>query len=240
MIALLQTRGVDAAFRLHHLRRYDFRRGRHLGHADHVVEWQRPQRPRWMDEATYASMPETLTVRELRFRVDVPGCRSPEIVMATTMLDVRVYSTDDIADLFHLRWHVELDIRSIKQTLGMEMLACQTPAMVHKEIWAHLLGYNLVRKAAAQAAWERGLTPRQISYAGTVQTLEAFSGALIASSAEQRVLVYKALFAAIAAHIVGNRPDRVEPRRLKRRIDKYPMMRQPRGQERAAIINGEE
>src|SRR5262249_28812703 len=91
MIALLQARGVDVAFRLHHLRCYDFRRGRHLGHADHVVEWPRPQRPRWMDPATYASMPETLTVRELRFRVDVPGCRSPEIVMATTMLDVRVY-----------------------------------------------------------------------------------------------------------------------------------------------------
>lgn len=240
MIALLLAHGVDAAFRLHQLRHYDFRRGRRLGHADHVVEWQRPQRPTWMDEATYASMPETLTVRELRFRVDVPGCRSPEIVMATTLLDNQIYSTDDIADVYHQRWHVELDLRSIKQTLGLEMLACKTPTMVHKEIWAHLLGYNLVRKAAAQAAWERGLQPRQISFAGTVQSLAAFAGALIACVAEQRAIVYQTLFIAIATHIVGNRPYRVEPRRLKRRIDKYPMLRQPRDQERATILNGEE
>jgi hypothetical protein len=240
MIALLQARGVDVAFRLHHLRQYDFRRGRHLGHADHVVEWQCPARPTWMDEATYASLPKTLTVRELRFRVDVPGCRSPEIVMATTLLDHHAYSKEDIADVFHYRWHVELDLRSIKQTLGMEMLSCKTPQMVHKEIWAHLLGYNLVRKVAAQAAWEHKLSPRQISFAGTAQTLEAFAGALIASAVGQRASVYQAMFVAIASHIVGNRPDRVEPRRLKRRIDKYPMLRHPRSQERAAILNGED
>ena len=240
MIALLQALGVDAAFRLHHKRKYDFRRGRRLGHGDHVVEWQRPQRPTWMDEATYASMPETLTVRELRFSIAEPGCRTRDVIVATTLLDNQVYSTDDIADLYHQRWHAELDIRSIKQTLGMEMLACKTPDMVHKEIWAHLLGYNLVRKVAAQAAWERDLKPRQISFAGTVQSLAAFAGALIASAAEQRDSVYQTLFIAIATHIVGNRPNRVEPRRLKRRIDKYPMLRQPRDQERAAILNGAE
>jgi putative transposase len=238
MIAMLQAIGVDAAFRLHHLRDYDFRRGRHLGHADHIVEWRRPQRPNWMDEATYASMPTTLTVRELRFRVDVRGCRSPEIIMATTLLDHKTYSKDDVADLFHYRWHIELDLRSIKQTLGMEMLSCLSPAMLHKEIWAYLLGYNLARKAAAQAAWEHHLTPRQISFAGTVQALEAFAPVLIAGAAEQLASLYAALFNVIASHIVGNRPDRVEPRRLKRRIDKYPMLRNPRAQERDAILNG--
>jgi Transposase DDE domain len=240
LIALLQALGVDVAFRLHHLRHYDFRRGRRLGRADHVVEWQRPQRPTWMSEATYAAMPETLTVRELRFHIDEPGYRTQEIVMATTLLDDSAYSKDDIADLYGQRWQAELDLRSIKQTLGMEMLTCKTPEMVHKEIWAHLLGYNLVRKVAAQAAWERGLSPRQISFAGTVQTLEAFAGALIASATAQRASLYHALFVAIATHRVGNRPDRVEPRRLKRRIDKYPMLRQPRAEERARLINGEE
>jgi putative transposase len=238
MIAMLQAIGVDAAFRLHQLRHYDFRRGRHLGHADHIVEWRRPTRPEWMDEATYVSLPKTLTVRELRFRVDVPGCRSREIVMATTLLDHKTYSKDDIADVFHYRWHVELDLRSIKQTLGMEMLSCLTPAMLHREIWAYLLGYNLARKAAAQAAWEHNLTPRQISFAGTVQALEVFAGSLIAAAAEQRASFYKALFNVIATHIVGARPDRVEPRRLKRRVDKYPMLRHPRAQERDAILNG--
>lgn len=237
MIALLQQRGVDAAFRLHHLRHYDFRRGRRLGHHDHVVAWQRPQRPDWMDEATYATMPETLTVRELRFTIDQPGYRSDAIVVATTLIDDNVYSKDAIADLYHQRWHVELDIRSIKQTLGMKELACKTPAMAGKELWAHLLGYNLVRKTAAQAAWQRGLSPRQISFAGTAQTLEAFANLLLAAEPEQRLQLYGDLFAAIAKHIVGDRPGRVEPRRLKRRCDKYPMLGRPRAQERAALLN---
>ena len=240
MIALLYKRGVDATFRLHHRRRYDFRRGRRLGHQDHIVAWQRPPCPTWMDEATYATIPETLTVRELRFTIDEPGCRSDAMVVATTLTDQRVYSKEDIADLYHQRWHAELDIRSIKQTLGMKELACKTPAMARKELWAHLLGYNLVRKTLAQAAWEHDLCPRQLSFAGAVQTLEAFANLLLAAEPEQRLQLCHDLFSAIATHVVGDRPGRVEPRRLKRRCDKYPMLGRPRAQERAALLNGEQ
>lgn len=234
MIALLRQRGADAAFRLHQRRKYDFRRGQRLGHGDHIVEWQRPPRPTWMDEATYATMPETLAIREVRFSTDNPGCRSRSIIVATTLLDDKQYSNTDIADLYHQRWHAELDIRSIKQTLGMDMIHCKLPAMSRKALWAHLLGYNLVRKAAAQAAWKKGLAPRQISFAGTVQILEAFRWLLIAGADDQKTIVYHTLFIAIAAHQVGDRPNRVEPRRLKRRHDKY----QHLGMPRAAAING--
>jgi putative transposase len=237
-IALLAAHGVDVAFRLHHLRHYDFRRGRRLGQADHVVEWLRPQRPRWMSHATYATMPETLTVRELRFNVDNPGFRSREIIVATTLLDDRTYSKVDIADLYHRRWLAELDLRAIKRTLGMEQLTCKTPEMVRKELWAHFLGYNLARKVAAQAAWERGLCPRQISFAATVQTLEAFATVLIGSESAQRAEVCRQMFWAIAIHEVGDRPGRVEPRRLKRRQgNDYPMMNAPRAQARARLLN---
>lgn len=239
MIALLRQRGVDAAFRLHHLRHYDFRRGRRLGRDDHIVVWQRPQRPEWMDQETYAAMPETLTVREVRFTVDAPGCRSSSIIVATTLLDGKEYRSADIADLYHQRWHIELDLRSIKQTLGMDMIRCKTPAMVRKSLWTHLLAYNLVRKAAAQAAWEHDLAPRQISFAGTMQTLEAFHWALIASADDERAAVNGALLIAIATHTVGNRPDRIEPRRLKRRYDRYRLLRMPRAQARTAAINGQ-
>jgi hypothetical protein len=238
MIALLRARGVDVAFRLHHQRRYDFRRGQRVGRSDHIVQWQRPPRPDWMDEETYASMPERLTIRELRFQIDEQGCRTHEIVMATTLLDHQAYEKDDIADLYHYRWHVELDLRSIKQTLKMKALVCKTPVMAHKELWAHLLGYNLARKAAAQAAQEHNLTPRQISFAGVVQTLEAFRDMLIASSDDHRGTVYEGLFLAIAAHRVADRPNRVEPRRLKRRDDKYQMLGRPRAEERAALLSG--
>jgi hypothetical protein len=237
MIALSLGRGVDVAFRLHHLRKYDFRRGRRLGHDDHVVEWRRPQRPDWMDPETYATMPETLTVREVRFPVDNPGFRTREIIVATTLLDEHTYPKNDIADLYHQRWHVELDLRSIKQTLGMKVLVCKTPAMARKELWAHLLGYNLARKAAAQAAWEHGLCPRQISFAGMVQTLETFSNLLLAVEPEQRRQVCQRLFQAIAAHRVGDRPGRVEPRRLKRRNDKYQMLHRTRAEARAELLD---
>ena len=240
LIALLQQRGVDVAFRLHHKRRYDFRRGRHLGHHDHVVAWQRPRRPDWMDEATYATIPETLTVRELRFTIDQPGYRTRAMIVATTLLDDHAYSKDAVADLYHQRWHVELDLRSIKQTLGMEVLACKTPAMARKELWAHLLSYNLVRKTAAQAAWQHGLQAgTDVVRRRTVQTLEAFANLLLAIEPEQRLQVCHELFRAIATHMVGDRPGRIEPRRLKRRCDKYQMLNRPRAQERAALLNGE-
>lgn len=240
MIALLMQQGVDVAFRLHQQRHYDFRRGQRLGHDDHIVEWQRPQRPTWMDAATYATIPETLKLREVRFNTETPGFRTREIIVATTLLDDNTYSKDEIADLYHRRWHAELDLRSIKQTLGMDELVCKTPAMARKELWAHLLGYNLARKVAAQVAMERGLCPRQLSFAGTVQTLEAFSTALLTVDESGRLSLCQTVFAAIAAHRVGNRPGRVEPRRLKRRRNKYPLLTRPRAQARAAQLNGEE
>jgi hypothetical protein len=236
MIALLQQRGADAAFRLHQKRHYDFRRGERLGRNDHVVVWYRPERPDWMDEATYATMPEVLIVREVRFDIDEPGCRSRQVIVATTLTNSRQYSNTDIADLYHQRWHAELDIRAIKQTLGMDMVHCKTPALSRKAVWAHLLGYNLVRKAAAQAAVTKGLAPRQISFAGTVQTLEAFRDLLIASDTSDRESVFERLFIAIATHRVGDRPGRVEPRRLKRRYDAYSLLTRPRNQARAACL----
>lgn len=235
MIALLRQLGVDVVFRLHQGRHYDFRSGQRLGDDDHLVEWQRPQRPKWMDEATYATMPETLTVRELRFTVEEPGFRTREIIVATTMLDDQLYSKADIAELYHRRWQAELDLRAIKRTLGMERLACLTPAMVRKELWTYLLGYNLARKVAAQAAMQRGVCPRQISFAGTVQTLEAFRVLLIAT--DQHVFICREMFKAIATHKVGDRPGRVEPRSIKRRMgNQYPTLKMPRDEARAQLL----
>jgi hypothetical protein len=191
-----------------------------------------------MDEETYASMPTSLTIREVRFTIDDPGCRSRQVIVATTLTNSREYSTTDIADLYHQRWHAELDIRAVKQSLGMDMIHCKSPAMSRKALWANLLGYNLVRKVAAQAASEHNLAPRQISFAGAKDTLEAFSELLYASADDRRNTAYHDLFVAVATHIVGDRPDRVEPRRLKRRYDKYQHLRMPRVQARAAAING--
>jgi Transposase DDE domain len=236
MVALVQPLGVDVAFRLHQRRHYDFRRGKRLGPGDHVVVWTKPARPAWMDAETYARLPQELTIREVRFRVTQPGYRSKEIIVATTLCDAGSYGRDDIADLYHQRWHVELDIRAIKQTLRMDQLSCKAPAMVRRELWAHLLGYNLVRKVMAQAAWARGLSPRQISFAGAVQIVEAFRWLLLCSRAEVRGAVYTAVFVAIATHEVGDRPGRCEPRCVKRRPKEYARLTKPRAEARAELL----
>jgi hypothetical protein len=236
MAALLWHLRVDVVFRLHQRRHYDFRRGRRLGPGDHVVVWAKPERPEWMDRETYALLPDQLTIREVRFRVEVPGSRSEEVVAATTLCDVARHSKDDIADLYHRRWHVELDIRAIKQTLKMDQLACKTPAMVRRELWAHLLGYNLVRKVMAQAAAARGLSPRQVSFAGAVQTLEAFRWLLLCSRAGASDTVCLAVLVAIGTHEVGDRPGRCEPRCVKRRPKQYRRLTKPRAEARAELL----
>lgn len=236
MVALLWQRGVHVVFRLHQLRDYDFRRGRRLGRGDHVVSWAKPPRPEWMDEETYAGLPAELTVREVRFRVETPGYRPERIVAATTLCDAGKYSKDDIADLYHRRWHVELDIRALKQTLKMDHLVCKTPAMVRRELWAHLLGYNLVRKVMAQAAAARGLSPRQVSFAGAVQTLEAFRWLLLCSRTEAQGTVCQAVLVAIGTHKVGDRPGRCEPRKVKHRPKHYGWLTKPRAEARAELL----
>jgi putative transposase len=236
LVALLLQQGADVAFRLHQRRHYDFRRGKRLGKGDHVATWHKPARPDWMDAETYAAIPDTLEVREVRVRVVQPGYRTREIIVATTLTDAEQYPQKDIADLYHYRWHVELDIRAIKQTLQMDILSCQTPEMVRKEIWTHLLGYNLMRTVMARAARQKQIKPREVSFAGAVQTVDAFRWLLLLLPQEKLAIAVDALLKAVGTHKVGNRPGRCEPRKKKRRPKSYPRLMKPRAQERAALL----
>jgi putative transposase len=238
MVALLQQRGVDVVVRLHQKRSYDFRRGRRLGRDDHVVSWQRPEQPEWMDDETYAIMPEVLQVREIRKRVSTPGCRVRELIVATTLLDAASYSQEDITDLYHQRWHVELDIRAIKTTLKMDELRCLTPEMVEKEIWVHLLGYNLIRKVAAQAALLRGVSPREISLAASQQVVLGSWSKMTEATAAERWRLGGEQLRVLGKEQVGHRPDRCEPRAVKRRPKKQKLLMKPRRQARAELLAG--
>jgi len=234
MVAVALARGVQVVFRQHQLRRTDFRRGQRLGHDDHRVTWTKPQRPDWLEQTDYDALPATLTLREVRTQITTPGCRVQELIVVTTLLDHDAYPKEDILDLYHERWHVEIDLRSLKTQMKMDVLRCQTPAMVRQEIWAHLLAYNLVRKVMAQAAQEHGLTPRQLSFAGAMQTLNAFRTLLLTAAEADLPALGRDLLKAIASHRVGNRPERCEPRKVKRRPKGYSRMTKPRAQERAA------
>jgi Transposase DDE domain len=233
-LALLHERGVDAVVRLHQQRGYDFRRGRRLGRADHVVEWAKPQRPAWMDAATYARLPDRLAVREVGVRVTQAGFRTRHLVVVTTLLDPAVTAAD-LAALYRARWHAELDLRSLKVTLGMDVLRCKTPAMVRKEVWAHLVAYNLIRAVMARAALEFGGPPRDISFKGALQAVRAFAERLLGADGATADELYEWLLIVIGSHQVGDRPNRVEPRKRKRRPKQYPLLTQPRAEARAAL-----
>jgi hypothetical protein len=227
-IALTQQRGADLVSRLHQRRHADFRRGRRLGREDHVVSWPKPPRPEWMDEATYAALPATLTVREVRVRVAIAGFRTQVLVVVTTLLDPRETPREDVALLYRIRWYAELDLRALKQTLQMDVLRGQTPAMVRKEIWAHLLAYNVIRGLMAAAARQAGLVPLELSFKGAVQAVNAFAAGLWAAAAEEVEAVYQRLRAVVASYRLENRPNRSEPRARKRRPKNYPALKEPR------------
>lgn len=233
LIALALDRGVHVVFRQHHLRHTDFRRGRRLGRNDHVVTWTKPQRPSWMDQQTYDALAEELSLREVRTTIATPACRVRTLVVVTTLTEAEAYPLEALAELYHARWNVETDLRSIKTYMSMEILRCQTPEMVRNEIWAHLLAYNLVRQVMAQAARAHGVTPRQLSFTGALQTLSEYRTLLLAVADADLPLLMEGLLKALATHRVGNRPDRWEPRKIKRRPKGYSRLLQSRAEERA-------
>jgi IS4 transposase len=206
-----------------------------VGREEHVVSWTKPKRPAWLDEATYAGLPAAMDIRVLRVCVPQRGFRTRVVLVATTLLETQVYSKEDLAGLYRARWHAELDLRSIKQTMQMDVLRCKTPAMVRKEIWGHLLVYNLLRAAMAQAALAHGVGPRQGSLQGTRQTLAAFDSLVAQMPSTAREHIVHMVLSAIASHCVGTRPNRYEPRACKRRPKPYPLLRVPRQQARARL-----
>ena len=216
LIATLQADGIDGLFEQHGSRITDFRRGRRLVARDHVVSWKKPARPHWMTPEEYAACPDELAVRE--FKIDGR-------VLVTTMLDPRKTRKQDLSDLYLRRWHVELDFRNIKTTLGMDVLRCMTPKMIEKELWVNLLAYNLIRLLMAQAAIESGLQPRQLSFKHTVQIWTQWTLLSVGRSQDwQRDILFKL----IAQIRVGERSGRLEPRARKRRPKPYPWLKVPR------------
>lgn len=216
-IAGLVSAGVDVVLRQHGTRHTDFRRGQRLGERDHVVQWPRPAHiPAWMTRSQYRAVPKQLSLREVRV-----GGR----ILVTTLCDAREVSKAEVGALYQRRWNIELDLRCIKTTLGMEVLRCRTPAMVQKELWVHLLAYNLIRVLMAQAAAEHDTHPRYLSFKHTVQLWNAFcTRSLCHAAADNLALLWRL----IAQQRVGHRSGRIEPRARKRRPKPFQWLKVPR------------
>jgi hypothetical protein len=230
-MVMLKQRGIDTVCRLSSHRTADFRRGTRLGRDDHIVEWPKPTKPRSIDREAYDAPPGSLMVREVRVRVEQRGFRTRSLIVATTLIDSEGYTREDLAGLYFARRNIELDWRSIKDVLQMGMLRCKSPELVRKEIWTHVLAYNLIRTVMAQAAAREGVTPRSICFKATLQVLEAFRP-LIAYEAHRdagpRAILYETVLRAIGVHRVADRPDRFEPRMAKRRPRRYDRLTRPR------------
>jgi len=187
-----------------------------------------PEPRRHRHKETYDQIPEELRVRELRFKVQQPGFRVNELVLVTTMLDAEEYTKEELADLVIERWNIKLDLRSIKDVLQMDVLRCMSPEMVKKEIWMHLLAYNLIRGVMAKAAEAEDKQPRHLSFKGTLQTMTAFQDALRWATPRIRDCLFQAMLKTISEDRVGDRFGRVEPRANKRRPKAQKYLMQPR------------
>lgn len=226
IIALLMQLEIDCVFRLHQLRQ-NKKRFR-LSQGDWLIQWQKPDRASWLEKALYKLIIPNLKLRLVRINVSHRGYRTQRLWVVTTLLDNKQFSRQDIAELYGYRWQIELDIRNIKQSIQMDFIRCKSPEMVRKEVWIHLLAYNLIRKIMAQAAERKLIKPREISFTATVQLIGAFNSMFLLIDVEKIETLYEKMLVTIATHHLPKRPGRSEPRKLKRTKDHYPVMKLPR------------
>jgi hypothetical protein len=230
-VALLRERGVDVVARLGK-RKTDFRKGVIFCVQDHLTSWECPKAPpAWLGALV---LPASMPMRELRFRVEVPGFRAETITLATTLLDAEKYSKEDLAALFFQRWQVELRLRDIKAVLGMDYLRTTTPQRIRKELWMYLAAYNLIRTLMYNAAQKAKVPVARISFQGCRQRLLALASRGCQSRSFPRL--YRRLLRELAHDLNPERPFRVEPRAVKRRPKQYDLLNQPRAVLRRKLL----
>lgn len=230
-LATLRARGVDAVMRLHQFRKLDWRAGRRLGRRDRLVTWKKGQRQGqlWTAEQ-WATVSEELTVRLVEIVVAVPGFRTHKLVLVTTLLDGQTYSAEALGQLYFRRWAVELCFRDIKTTLGLDVLRCQTPAMVRKEIVMHAIAYNLIRALMQDIAHSYQVPVQRLSFKGTVDALRQWRELFENARTQPRAgcKLRRLFYQSIANDRLLDRPDRSEPRAVKRRPKNFRLLTKPR------------
>lgn len=221
--------GCDAVFRKHSSRTTTMRKGKIVGDCDKIVIWYKPKRcPKGLSKDEFDALPPSITVREIYYYIVIPGFRSQRVSLITTLLDKEIYPPLAIVRLYYQRWQVELDLRHLKTTLGMDVLRCKTPSMVRKEIHVYLLAYNLLRSLMWQAGTTYNTPPLRLSLQGTRHHLLNFIPKLETAHSQKRIRLYRSLLKIIVHKLVPDRPARSEPRVTKRRPKAYPRLTKPR------------
>ncbi|MDZ4878250.1 MAG: IS4 family transposase ISAcma16 [Chroococcidiopsis cubana SAG 39.79] len=230
-LIVIKNLGCDAVFRKHQSRKTAVQKGKITGSSDKFVTWYKPKRcPAGLSQSEFMTLPPSLTVREIYYYIIIPGFRTQRVSLITTLLDTTIYSALEVMKLYGERWQVELNLKHLKTTLGMEVLRCKTPQMVRKELYIYLLAYNLLRTLMWTAGNTYGTPPLRLSLQGTRHHFDNFIPELLAATLTQRDQIYCTLLKVIVHKSVPERPGRSEPRVRKRRPKSYPLMKQPRHQ----------
>ncbi len=230
-VALIAERQADVVVNKHQHRKTDLTRARRLGKDDHQVVWRKPAQCGGVEREVFDRLPDEMTLREVTVNIDAKGFRTRRITLITTLLDPQEYSPADLAALYRRRWEAELNLRSLKSTMNMDVLGCKSPEMVNKTLWMYMLAYNLVRMMMVQAGEVHGCDPCRLSFASTLHVLRQFQAAGLLDASHAPVILR-----AIAQTRVPERPDRVEPRAVKRRAKPHKHLTQPREQARMQLV----
>lgn len=199
----------------------DFRRGKRLGKDDHIIEWNKPKYcPPALSKEQYASLPDTLELREIKFQITPRGRSARTVVLVTSLLDHKTYPAQELASLYHRRWEIETNFGHLKTTMKMDMLRGQTPEMVEKELLVHLIAYNLIRTIMWRSVRPDAATnPARLSFKAALQLVQVSVGR------QEQLLLLQTI---VAKQIVPLRSERREPRVIKRRRKQYGQMTRPR------------
>jgi hypothetical protein len=226
ILASCWQRKVDAVFRVKGSLRRDFRRGQRLSQDERLVRWSKPAQCAWtIAPEIWAALPEVLTLRLVRCRLNLPGFRTRQIILVTTLLDSSKFPPAKLGQLYYRRWVMELTLRNLKITLQMDQLSCKNPKNLEREIRMHFLVHNLVRRLMLEASRRHSVALDRLSFAGSLAAARRYSEALlqVRSRAGRRQLCEQ-LLGVLARDVVPDRPGRREPRAVKRRPKPYPRL----------------
>ena len=224
-------RHVDCVMANHQRRTKGLEFVQSLGKEDRLLYWIKMKPcPTWLEKSQWEKVPEKLLIREVSFLVTIRGFRTKRITLATTLFNQRQYPKEDLAQLFRRRWMAELFLRDIKSTMGMDILRCKTPDMVHKELIMFMIAYNLIRSLILQSSMILQAHMDRLSFKGTLAILRQLNPPTLRLMRSRKLeeTLYKTALRIIAKDIVPDRPDRQEPRARKRRPKNYQLLNKPR------------
>ena len=226
LLAQCLQRNLHAVFRVKGIRRSDFRCGKRLSRNERLVQWRKSWTPaKTVTAQEWALLPQVLTLRLVRCQLDLPGFRTRQVILVTTLLDSEKYPPEALSQLYFRRWAMELSLRNLKTTLQMDQLSCKNPQNLEREIRMHFLVHNLVRRLMLEAARRHRVPLERVSFAGSLAVARRYGEALLQTrSQRQRQALLDELFATVAADLVPDRPGRREPRAVKRRPKPYPLL----------------